>query len=50
MIAKFGINGKCLPHGYIDVGVFMTHRQEYNIDFTTVRNCNLKLTPFGNPF
>jgi len=30
-------NGKCLPNGYIDVGVFMTHRQKYDIDFNTVK-------------
>ena len=30
--------GKSLSHGYIDVGVFMTFRKEYEIDFNTANN------------
>ncbi len=29
-------DGKCLPHGYVDVGVFMTFRDEYGINLNIV--------------
>jgi hypothetical protein len=29
--------GKCFPHGYIDVGVFMTFREQYGIHYDLVK-------------
>ncbi len=42
-------NGKCLPNGYIDVGVFMTHRKEYDIDINTVKRW-IKLSSDSSSF